>query len=151
MRSPNLRARFRQAIQLYPVTAGALVALTVAALALVLVLDEQSKGRGRDQALKSTDGRLVATDGRLAGAIRAIQASRREGVLISCKTNQSQNNVLLALIELSISRARAQGRVIDPEALARTRKLVRPITPEATQAVCDALLERVSRGPPPPP
>lgn len=142
--SLSLRHRIRRGVQLYPVTVGALIALLVAAVALGLVLDEQGKGRGRDKALK-------ATDVRLAVAVRSIQSSRREAVLIGCKTNQGQNNVLLRLIEFSIEEGRRRGRTPDPAALARTRELLKPITPQATRAVCDALLKRVEAGPPPPP
>jgi len=138
-----MRKRFRHAVQLYPVTAGALVALTVAALALVLVLDEQSDGRKRDK-------RLEQADVRIGDAFRALQQSRRESVRISCRTNQRQNNVLLAIIEFSIQRARAEGRSPTPEVLAKTNKLLRPITPEGTKRVCAALLRRVDEGPPPP-
>jgi len=146
----GIRERAGRAVQLYPVTAGALVAFTVAAIALGLVLDEQSNGRARDAQAAEARVRLKHTDQRLGAAIDQIQESRREGIRISCKTNQGQNNVLLALIQFSIRNAQRDGRQINPDDLARTRRLLRPITPERTQQVCDALLTKVENGPPPP-
>lgn len=149
--SLSLRQRIRHGIQLYPVTAGALVALVIASVALGLVLAEQKEGRKRDKAAAAARVQLQRQDRLLAKAIAGIQSSRKEAVVIGCKTNKSQNRVLLNIIQLSVTEARAKGQPPRAEALRKTRELLRPITPKRTQAVCNALIARVEAGPPPPP
>jgi hypothetical protein len=142
--SKTFRQRVRHAIQLYPVTAGALVALAVAAVALVLVLDEQSHGRDRDE-------RLARTDVQIRNALAQIRSTRINGVRLTCKLNKRQNTVLLALIDLSIQQRKREGRYVDPRVLSQTNRLLAPITPERTRRVCQALLRGAQNNPPPPP
>lgn len=125
-------------IRRHPVTLASLLIGAIAALALVLVLDEQSKGRERDTALHRADLRISQTVGR-------IQRSRIEAIRISCQADQRQNNVILKLVELNIREAPRQG-VVNPERIAEVRRLLGPITREQNDAVCDALLANVRRG-----
>lgn len=132
----SLLQRLKHGIQLYPVTAGALIALAVAAAALVLVLDEQSDGRERDA--------------QITQALRDIRTSRVGSVKITCRLNRRQNRVIIGIINFSIERRRAAGRSDEP-AVRQTRQLLRPITAERTRRACGKLLRRAKGLPPPPP
>lgn len=136
--------RLRRAIQLYPITLGAVIATVIAAIALTLVLEEQDKGRERDAKLKQTDVEIGA-------ALKQIRSSRVASVKISCRLNQGQNDVLLALIAFSIQRSKERGVPQDPKALAKLNDLLAPITKEQTKKLCAALLNKANDLPPPPP
>lgn len=101
---------------------------------------EQRRGQERDRVI--------------AHALERIQASREEGVRVTCKLNNQQNAVLLSIIDFSVRAGRNRPPPAGQTEAERDRltrkflKLVTPITPERTKKVCDALLEGVRKATP---
>lgn len=135
--------RFRLSLLLRrnPVLVGFTLSLALSAVALGLVLDEQGKGRQRDRALASADQRITST-------LTALQRSRVEATRITCRLNDDQNAVLLGLIEFSVRFGKENPRPgITAEQRAKAEeafgKLLEPIRPAQTRAVCSALLDTI--------
>ena len=129
-----------------PILIALTLAIGIAAIGLVLVLDEQSKGRDRDRALTREALRGRERDRQIKAVFEAAKESRVQSVRISCRLNASQNAVLLSLITFSVraSRDNPQPGLSEAERKRLTERfldLLEPITPSKTQKVCDALLK----------
>lgn len=121
----------KQKIADRPVVAAMLVALLIASIPLWLVLDEQSKGRERDEALADT--------------LEAIQKSRIENVKVGCRNDARQNAVLLALIDFALDpKNQDPGEPeADPKRVRAFLAILTPLRPKAQKKACAKLLERI--------